>query len=498
VPVRPLPTDPSVEQLKKQAKDLQRGVRDGDPVAIALAEEFHPGDETFARADALLVIARRYGFPSWPRLLRHVETVHHYSRWPHRQPVGQPVTSETGLVHELLALACLNYGSDSPDRIAQAKDLLADHSELAGADIYTMAATGNVESARALLATDPDAARRPGGPHDWEPVLYLAYSRVGGDLPGHSPVETARLLLDHGADPDAGYLWEGLPSPFTALTGAFGGGEGDQPPHPASAALARTLLDAGADPNDSQSLYNRQFKPTNDHLVLLFEYGLGTGPGGPWHKRMGPALDGPEALVERQLGWAARRNMPDRVRLLLDHGVDPNGPRTCYPMGQARNALEVALFSGHEEVAAILVAAGATTPSLDPVEQCVAACMAADRAEVDRLRQADADVVERTRNQHPGLVGRAADLGHTEAVRLLVEVGFDVEGGPGNEHPLHWAAFRGSLDTVQALVELGADTTRVDDRFDATPRGWADHAGHHEIADYLRSVEPEPQPEQPD
>jgi hypothetical protein len=28
---------------------------------------------------------------------------------------------------------------------------------------------------------------------------------------------TARVLLDHGADPNAGFLWEGLSPPFTAL-----------------------------------------------------------------------------------------------------------------------------------------------------------------------------------------------------------------------------------------------------------------------------------------
>ena len=51
-------------------------------------------------------------------------------------------------------------------------------------------------------------------------------------------IEIARLLLAHGADPNAGYLWQGLPSPFTALTGVFGRGEGDQPPHPNRVALA--------------------------------------------------------------------------------------------------------------------------------------------------------------------------------------------------------------------------------------------------------------------
>ena len=47
----------------------------------------------------------------------------------------------------------------------------------------------------------------PTGPYRWEPLLYLIYSRV----PQVDPLRAAGLLLDAGADPDAGYLWHGLP-----------------------------------------------------------------------------------------------------------------------------------------------------------------------------------------------------------------------------------------------------------------------------------------------
>ena len=74
--------------------------------------------------------------------------------------------------------------------------------------------------------------------------------------PATIPSRWARLLLARGADPDVGYLWEGLPCPFTALTGALGGGEGGQPPHRRWHELASLLLDAGADANDAQAIYN--------------------------------------------------------------------------------------------------------------------------------------------------------------------------------------------------------------------------------------------------
>ncbi|MCO1659787.1 hypothetical protein [Pseudonocardia humida] len=77
MPTIPLPERPSVEQLKKQAKALQRAVRSGDPRAVALIAEHHLGSvgplAGFPLGSAQLVTARRYGFASWSRLRRHLE-----------------------------------------------------------------------------------------------------------------------------------------------------------------------------------------------------------------------------------------------------------------------------------------------------------------------------------------------------------------------------------------------------------------------------------------
>ena len=126
-----------------------------------------------------------------------------------------------------------------------------------------MAATRcHVEGLRRLLADNLALASREGGPFEWAPLTYLAYARHDPDVSEAAALASLQLLLDHGADPDTGYLWHGLPSPFTALTGCFGEGEGgpiNQPAHPHGIALARALLEAGADANDAQTLYNRMF-----------------------------------------------------------------------------------------------------------------------------------------------------------------------------------------------------------------------------------------------
>ena len=167
---------------------------------------------------------------------------------------------------------------------------------------------------------------REGGPYGWEPLLYLAYARHDPAVSEDATLGTARLLLDHGADPNAGYLWHGLTPPFTALTGALGSGEGDQPEHPHGFALASLLLDAGADANDGQVLYNRQFGADDRHLVLLLDHGLGQGDGGPWRARLGHTIDSPAELLRVQLWWAIVHDMRDRVRLLVDHGADFRSP----------------------------------------------------------------------------------------------------------------------------------------------------------------------------
>ena len=214
---------------------------------------------------------------------------------------------------------------------------------------------------------DAKLANTKGGPNNWEPLLYACYSRVAPTL------DAARVLIDLGADPNAGFLWRGNIPPFTALTGAFGGGEGgaNYPPHAQSLALARLLLDAGADPNDEQTLYNRHFEPDDDHLRILFAYGLGQDQNGPWFKRLGERLRTPAQMLAEELWSAARKNYVARVKLLVEHGVDVDIPS----FRDGRTAYEQALRAGNDDITAYLRVHGARTTELSDDERFeVAAC----------------------------------------------------------------------------------------------------------------------------
>ena len=69
-----LPPAPSLEQLRKQAKELLRAHRAGDPAAVARVAAHDPG-EPLRLTGAQHVVAREHGFPSWPRLKAYVERV---------------------------------------------------------------------------------------------------------------------------------------------------------------------------------------------------------------------------------------------------------------------------------------------------------------------------------------------------------------------------------------------------------------------------------------
>src|SRR6516165_5590554 len=81
---RQLPSRPNLDQLKHQARDLLDAYKAGDEDALRRIRESHARLAKAAKADirsarltlsgAQLVIAREYGFASWPKLKQHVES----------------------------------------------------------------------------------------------------------------------------------------------------------------------------------------------------------------------------------------------------------------------------------------------------------------------------------------------------------------------------------------------------------------------------------------
>lgn len=476
-----LPNHSTLVTMRDEVGRLQEAFLARHPHALALVERHGPGSTADLPVDvAQRVVARSHGFSGWPAVEQYFEVADRL-RFD-----GAPEPADASPADRFCVLAGLRYDADDPARRAQAAIILRDAPDLVDEHIWAAAAAADLDAVRRHLDRDPTLGTRRGGPCRWSPLYQLAYSRV--NRPGSDAIGTARLLLAVGADPDEGYLWAGQPTPFTVLTGAFGDGEGGpeaQPAHPQALALARLLLEAGADPNDGQALYNRMFRPADDHLELLFAFGLGSGDGGPWRRLLGDLLDSPAGLLRAQLAWAIDHGFDDRVRLLLAHGVDPRPP-----LPDGRDPVTAALLSGQSSIVELLRGAGAAAPDLDPVEALIAAVMADDRERIDALTQADPDLVARARRRRPGLMVWAASRKLTGAIRLLAGLGFDPNAlGRGDtpveqgwETALHQAAGDGDSDLVALLLDLGADPSITDRRFHATPASWARHFGHDEVA----------------
>ena len=494
---REWPHWPNFKQLRHQAKELLKSWRAGDADALAEVQRHEQTADpaTFALHDAQRVLARSYGFTSWRKLKSYVETIGTYRQ-------VEPKSDDDANL--FLRLACITYfDGDHPSRRERARQLLAEKPHIATANIYTAAAVGNVSAVTDFLKKNADV-HAMGGPFDWGPLLYAAYSRLDSDAEEHSTLQVARLLIDAGADPNAGILWDWggqFPCLLTALTGVLGLGEADvfrvdgplwQPPHQQWEKFARMLLEAGADPNDNQGLYNRMQYPDDAHLRLLFEYGLGRDQGGPWFQRffqvwpcaaepagVGYLPRSPSAMLSYQLRYAIKVNYLDRVRLLVENGADVDPPGQD-PSG-GRSLYASAMYHGHPEIADYLVAKGAKRSDLSAADAFVAAC---NRADADRARELVANDASLMDDPEELLI-LAAESGRADSLRLLVELGFDVNGEADCTSPLHAAALAGQLVTVKLLVELGGDVHARDPHFNATPLSAANHKDQREVVEYL-------------
>lgn len=157
------------------------------------------------------------------------------------------------------------------------------------------------------------------------------------------------------------------------------------------------------------------------------------------------------ARGQTALMWAAANRHPDVVRVLVGRGANVHvrtGTRPLIAMLDRgpRRTVKTSIQDAQE------VQRGGSTAILF-------AAQSGDTESVRVLLDAGADVNDTAADGRSALV-LATFSGHPDTARALVDAGADVNADGAGYTPLHAAALRGDLATVQALLARGADPDR--------------------------------------
>ncbi|WID98060.1 hypothetical protein QO058_07410 [Bosea vestrisii] len=465
----------TLETIRRQAKRWLKEIEAGDGEAIARFRELIPNHAGAPKLrEVQHALARDYGLTSWAVLKQELAV---------REAAAR---GHAALVELFLEKSALRYGvrpgtqswgeyeADRPARGALAQRLLERHPEIAGDSIHTAIAAHDLDAVRDFLGRDTMLADKPSDFDGWTPLVRLAFTRLPNEALSRNAVAIARLLLDHGADPNA--LFSDGSNHFTPLTGVIGGGEGNQPPHPQAEALARLLIARGADPLYGQALYNSSLGADEVFwLDLLWSETEKRGEGARWRE---PVRELPAPPLDYLLGNAVPRQ-PKRAAWLLAHGA----------RAQALNAyskqslVKQAMLDGRSDLVRLLVDNGASPVELSGQEAFTAAVARGDEAEARRLLDGNPDFLI---NPAPLLVAIRQSKPETAALALRLGVSPDAQTRDG-VRALHEAAGSDAIEIVALLVEAGAAIDPIERRYGSTPLGWARHQGASAAQIYLAS-----------
>jgi Ankyrin repeats (3 copies) len=343
MPVKPLPSNPDLDHLKYQARDLLKLHAAGDLAAAQRIREFHPrfrastDAEIFAASlklsDAQLTIARERGFTSWTRL---------------REYIQRPSTFDN---------VNLPYHERIEDITLRRAVNLVD--------------AGDVEELRLHLKEYPNLTHQhalfEGGNYFRTPTLleFIAENPVRhGTLPDNI-VEIAKVIVEAGVER------AGLErSTLTETLGLVATGRVPRECH-VQVPLIDLLCDYGANPNDA--LRAAALHGEHEAVNALIRRGArldlpvaaALGRIHDFHRLL-PIAD----IQDRHLALALASQFGhvEIVRLLLDAGEDPNRYNPISSHSHS-TPLHQAALAGHESLVRLLVERGARLEMKDLIWQ---------------------------------------------------------------------------------------------------------------------------------
>ena len=486
---RALPDRPSLDHLRGQAKTLLDAMEAADIAAIDRISRALPHRRSpWQLADAQFIIAREYGFASWPKLAAHVESFNNdrdarervTEAFRHAVAAGD-VAALAGLfereplTRELVNAPIFPFGARPASRVktnAALLDLLIAN----GADI-------NLKSD---WPAGPWGVLETASPEEAE--LYLSR---GATIDIHAAANLDRIdLMRTMLDADS------------SLVHAKGG-DGCRPLHFAkSAAAMDLLLSHGAD-IDARDV---------DHASTALQWALPRPDAVEQGVRSAGSLERVRLLADRgatvDIFAAAALNDVALVRRALDEHptahiahvnapgyplcpVSSGGHIYTYTLGGGMTPYAVAAAFGSEAAMAVLM------EHASPKERFVSACMTGRADEARALLRVNSSLVDSLTVADQAILPTAAWNGNAAAVMLMLDVGFDpLAGGHEGGNVFHCAAWRGLADLVDRVLAhphvipvREALIAAKDPTFGSTPLGWCCHGStncRNPLGDYPR------------
>lgn len=538
LPTRKLPAHPNLAQLKRQARELLKAFLAGKESAAADVHRFYKDADrsTFKLHDALLVLARSYGYDSWPKLKAYLDgvvvgrlaaaarandlvgvrsilrvrpelvnivegwnyeyTALHYAVMgrlqdmvrllmesgadphagisPHNEATTALTIARERGYDEIVAVIVDLEKRPDPGRPAVSDVPSALQPALRARSAVML---GDEEFLRARLAEGGLAA--PRDQHGW--LLRVA---VDCDRP-----ELLKLLLDAGFDPDARVRVEGVDEvAFTWGMPLY------QCARRGKHAMAEMLLDRGADPNGqvyaSGTPLSEAYGQGDDRMIALLERygGKSNAAMAGFYRRRDLAQklltehgeaelpdDGFSAgsVASQLVGAAARGGDPEILRMGLE--------RVDWPIGDPRwyGALNKPLEFWNHWIGPWCHPEWDRTTYLTCFKMLLARCgppAAQLRFGVTILHEVVTMGEHVTAEERTAFATAALDAGARTDQRddLLKST------------PLGWACRWGREELVRAFLKRGADPVEADAEPWATPLAWAAKKGHENIVALLR------------
>jgi ankyrin repeat protein len=367
--------------------------------------------------------------------------------------------------------------------LERAEAILRAQPEVATGNIHTAAILGDYESVRRFVERDPAAATQKGGPHDWDPLTHLCFSRYLRLDRKRSDgfVRAATVLLDARASANTGWFemnHQPKPEWESAIYGAAGVAH--------HAELTRLLLERGADPNDEETPYHAPETHDSAALRVLVESGKLNEDSlttillrkTDWHD-----YDAIKWLLEQGIdpnrmsrwGKTALHNavLSDNdleiIEVLMDHGADPtifaSHPGRGGTGSERMSAISIAARRGRSDVLELFENRGIPIV-LEGVERLIAGCARNDTAAVRSIVDQEPQLVTELQAKAGELIAAFAGVENTNGVRQLLDLGVDVKTlfkeGEGyfdiapNSMAIHVAAWRANHATLKLLIQRGS------------------------------------------